>query len=434
MTLKVTDNRRFLVHDDGAPFFYLGDTAWELFHRLSREEADLYLRTRAEQKFTVIQTVVMAEHEFDKPGPSGHCPLDDNDPTKPNEGYFEHVDSIVNRANALGLTIGMLPTWGDKWNKAWGAGPEIFTPQNARVYGRWLAARYRDADVIWILGGDRAVESNQHRAIIYAMADGIHEGDGGGHLRTFHPQGGQTSAQYFHKDAWLDFNMRQTGHSRNSDNYDKIAEDYARTPTKPCLDAEPGYEDHPESFDPKNGYLNDHDVRKSAYWAVFAGACGHTYGCHDIWQFLDPARFAPVTAARTPWHEAMNLPGASHMQYVRALIESRPFLTRIPDQSLLSDAKTGGDHIQATRDAEGSYALIYAASGQPFTLSVAKLSGDALTAWWFDPRTGKAQNTGRVARAAFHVFTPPSSGPDQDWVLVLDDASRNFPAPGTLSA
>ena len=38
--LKVSDNRHFLVKDDGSPFFYLGDTAWELFHRLNREEAD----------------------------------------------------------------------------------------------------------------------------------------------------------------------------------------------------------------------------------------------------------------------------------------------------------------------------------------------------------------------------------------------------------
>jgi uncharacterized protein DUF4038 len=34
--LKVSDNKRFLVQEDGKPFFYLGDTAWELFHRLTR--------------------------------------------------------------------------------------------------------------------------------------------------------------------------------------------------------------------------------------------------------------------------------------------------------------------------------------------------------------------------------------------------------------
>ena len=38
--LKVSENQRFLVYADGKPFFWLGDTAWELFHRLNREEAD----------------------------------------------------------------------------------------------------------------------------------------------------------------------------------------------------------------------------------------------------------------------------------------------------------------------------------------------------------------------------------------------------------
>ena len=33
--LKVSENKRFLVTADGKPFFYLGDTAWELFHRLN---------------------------------------------------------------------------------------------------------------------------------------------------------------------------------------------------------------------------------------------------------------------------------------------------------------------------------------------------------------------------------------------------------------
>ena len=61
--LKVSDNRRFLAYEDDRPFFYLGDTAWELFHRSTREEADVYLANRAEKGFTVIQTVALGEFE-----------------------------------------------------------------------------------------------------------------------------------------------------------------------------------------------------------------------------------------------------------------------------------------------------------------------------------------------------------------------------------
>ena len=121
MTLQVSLNRRFLVHDDGTPFFYLGDTAWELFHRLTREEADVYLQTRAAQGFTVIQAVILAEYGgLTVPNPEGGLPLHDNDPTQPQKAYFRHVDWIVNRAAELDLYIGMLPSWGDKVNQKWG--------------------------------------------------------------------------------------------------------------------------------------------------------------------------------------------------------------------------------------------------------------------------------------------------------------------------
>ena len=420
-TLHVSDNRRFLVYDDGTPFFYLGDTAWELFHRLDREEADLYLSDRAAKGFTVIQAVALAEYQYDQPNPYGHLPLHDNDPARPNEGYFEHVDLIVRRANELGLIIGLLPTWGDKWNQKWGAGPEIFTPENARAYGEFLGCRYRGADILWILGGDRPVETNGHRAIIRAMAAGLGDGDGGRHRKTFHPPGAHTSSEYWPDEPWLDYHLWQSGHSHNTRNYDGIAHDYALMPSKPCLDGEPAYEDHPESFNPDNGYMDDYDVRKNAYWAVFAGACGHTYGCHDIWQFFDSPGFPPVTAARTPWTEALHLPGAGQMRYLRALIESRPFLTRIPDQDLLaSDPGAGTDHVRATRDADGTYALVYSASGQPFTLDLARLAGDHLRARWHDPRTGEAYEIGPVPTRATQTFTPPSQGQGQDWVLTLD--------------
>ena len=428
--LRVSENRRFLVYEDGQPFFYLGDTAWELFHRLDREEADTYLQDRAAKRFTAIQAVVLAEREgLTVPNPYGHLPLRENDPTQPNEPYFQHVDDIVGRAAALGMFIGMLPTWGDKWNRGRGAGPEVFTPENARIYGTWLGRRYAEAPVIWILGGDRDVENDRHRAIIRAMAAGLREDDGGAHLASFHPRGGHSSAEYWHEDEWLDFNMLQSGHVRNRDNYRRIAADYTRAPVKPCMDAEPAYEDHPSSFKLDNGYLDDYDVRKGLYWGLFAGACGHTYGCHDIWQMWEEGR-EPATFARTPWQKALHLPGSGQVGHARALLESRPYLSRVPDQGLVvSDVGEGTHHVRATRDADGSYALVYLPSCRPVTIDLERLSGGTLNVHWFDPRTGEARRGGQVPRAGQRTFVPPTVWPD--WALVLDDAARGYPLPGT---
>ncbi len=425
---------RYLVTDTGKPFLYLGDTAWELFHRLNREETELYLSDRAAKGFTVIQAVVLAEFDgLNAPNAYGHTPLQGNDPTQPNEEYFRHVDFVVDKAEELGLYLGMLPTWGDKVNKKWGRGPEIFTPENARVYGEFLGRRYRNKPIIWILGGDRPVENDRHLAIWRAMAEGLRAGDAGEHLITYHPMGGQSSSERLHGEEWLDFNMLQSGHhAKDVPNYDMIARDYAIKPVKPCMDGEPRYEDHPINWDPKDGWFDEHDVRKAAYWALLAGAHGHTYGCHDIWQMYDPSRHQPIAHARTPWKEALNLPGAAQMAHVKSLMLSRPMLLRVPDQSLLvSDAGTGGEHVRAARAADGSYAFIYLPVPRSVTVAVEKLSGKNLRAWWYDPRTGKALRIGELDRKGEHTFTPPANAePSQDWVLVIDDVSKRFKEPG----
>jgi hypothetical protein len=433
--LHVHAGGRYLSRDDGSPFFWLGDTAWELFHRLDRSETDLYLADRAAKGFTVIQAVVLAEYGgLTVPDASGHLPLTDNDPTKPVEAYFQDVDYAVDKAASLGLWIGMLPTWGDKWNKAWGQGPEIFTAENAGIYGEFLGRRYRDKPVIWILGGDRPMEE-KHRGIINAMAEGLRRGDGGRHLITFHPSGQQHSSQYFQATPWLDFNMVQTGHTFDRDNFRDIAHDYALMLAKPTLDGEPGYEDHPSGFKAANGYMTDRDARRFAYWAVFSGACGHTYGCHDIWQFLAPGR-TPVTAARTPWREAINLPGAAQVGYLRALVESRPYFTRIPDQGLLQDGPPSpAAHVAVTsdRDAQGHATMImaYLPTSAPATFATSGIRDAELTAWWFDPRSGTATASATVPNSGTYTTgAPPCAG---DWVVVLEAPSAGYRPPGTVS-
>jgi hypothetical protein len=433
--LKVSENHRYLVTADGKPFFYLADTAWELFHRLNREDAELYLKDRAAKRFNVIQAVVLAEYAgLTTPNANGHLPLLNNDPTKPNEDYFKDVDAIVDRAASLGLYIGMLPTWGDKVNKKWGMGPEIFNAQNAAIYGEFLGRRYKDKPIIWILGGDRPVENDKQMAVWRAMAGGLHKGDGGAHLITYHPSGSRSSSEWFQNKPWVDFNMLQSGHgARDIADWGMIWDDYQKTPIKPVVNGEANYEDHPINWQPKNGYFNAFDVRRESYWAVFAGACGQTYGCHDIWQFYTKGR-EPVSAARTEWKQALKLPGASQMQYLRALMESRPYLTRVPDQSLLKSPQgKAGDHCQATRDSEGSYAFIYVPNGRPVKIDLSKLTGPKLKAWWYDPREGGANPIGEVENKGVQEFAPPAPakpGAANDWVLVLDDASKQFPPPG----
>ena len=428
--LKVSDNRRFLVHDDGSPFFYLGDTAWELLHRCTLEESERYLADRAAKGFTVIQTVALAELDgLHTPNCNGDLPLIDDDPSRPNEAYFAHVDAVLDLAASLGLHLGLLPTWGDKWNTKWGTGPEVFTPDNAAAFGRFLGRRYRGEPIIWIVGGDRPIENETHRLIVRSLAEGLRAGDEGEHLITMHTWGPHSTSEYVHEEAWLDFHTCQSGHARNSANWRFIAADYALTPVRPCMDAEPGYEDMADKIvNLDGGYLDDWDARKSAYWALFAGAHGHTYGCNPVWQMWAAGR-KPVIWPRRPWHEAMHLPGSAQVRHAKALLLSRPFLTRIPDQSMIvSNEGEGTSHVQATRDGAGRYAFVYLPCGEAVELDLSALAGDEVAAWWYDPRTGSARSLGVLSRQERMTFTPPPGGPD--WVLVLDDNAQGYARPG----
>ncbi|MDD2381652.1 MAG: glycoside hydrolase family 140 protein, partial [Mariniphaga sp.] len=438
---KVSDNRRFLVFEDGTPFFYLGDTAWELFHRLNKEETGKYFENRRERGFTVIQAVALAELDgLNTPNAEGETPLIDNNPEHPNEKYFAHVDWVIRKAEEKGLYIGLLPTWGDKWNVKWGEGPLVFTPENAGVFGRFLGERYKDfKNIIWIIGGDRPLEEDVHREILVAMANGLRSGDGGAHLITFHPQGGQGSAQYFHDEEWLDFNMRQNGHNqRFTGVYENISKDYGRTPVKPVMDGEPIYEDHPIEFRPDNfGHSISADVRRPLYWNLFSGAFGHTYGHHSVWQMWQPGR-NPVNRPLMPWYDAINQPGAAQMQYGRWLLESRPFLSRIPDNSMIVNHEypsslpgAGVYTFVATRDQEGTYAMIYAPVGRSFQVKMDVIKGDDVIAWWYNPRNGEATKIGLFPNTGSKEFCPPEKGEVLDWVLVLDDASKKYPEPGS---
>jgi hypothetical protein len=118
------------------------------------------------------------------------------------------------------------------------------------------------------------------------------------------------------------------------------------------------------------------------------------------------------------------------MIFLRALMESRPYFSRIPDQSLIAgDAGQGALHLQTTRDASGSYAFVYfPLNDLTAKINLTKLRAKRLRAWWYDPRTGVGTLIGMIDAAPEHEFRSPGYGPD--WVLVLDDPGAGYAPPG----
>lgn len=422
--LMVSPNRRFLIHADGAPFFYLGDTAWELFHRLDEEEVTRYLENRRAKGFTVVQAVILAELDgLNTPNRNGDKPLLNNDPETPNEAYFRWVDKVIRIAESKGIYIGLLPTWGDKVDPQWGIGPLIFTPEKATAYGTYLGQRYADfPNIIWINGGDRSGGGNNY--LVWDALGKAIKAEDPNHLMTFHPMGEHSSARWFHDCDWLDFNMCQTGHGQRSyDIYRQlIATDYNRIPVKPCMDGEPRYEDHPVSWMPETyGWFDQVDVRQAMYWNLFSGAFGHTYGCHPVWQFKSE-KDQPVGLARHNWEEVLDLEGASDLIHGRRLLEDLDFTSRVPDPDILITPSHFATNVAVVTRGK-DYALVYLPNGNPVEVALDKIPGATqLSLQWYDPRNGTyTQIDIRRAKGTYRAV-PPTSGRGNDWILVMNTA------------
>jgi hypothetical protein len=420
LRLKVSPNGRYFVDQNGKPFFYLGDTCWLLFQRLNHEELDEYLKDRAAKGFTVIQAYVLRGLERKHPDGNssllGATPLVDRDPTRPNEEFFKNVDYVVNRANELGLVMGLVTA--KSWHVADHA-EKVFDDRNAFTFGKFLGERYRNNAVMWFPGGDSPPE--KYEAVWTAMAKGLKDGSGGQHLVCYHGQGSTSSSMWFHKADWLDFNSIQSGHNFGSDSYTFVSKDYALTPAKPTVDMEPAYENHPTGANKPR--VGSHKVRTQAYAAMLAGAAGHGYGSLDLfWLYKDADGPFPRNGFQH-WRTAMAYEGSGQMGLMRRLFEQRPWHKMVPDQSVLAQEPGGGPYrLVAARAEDRSFVIAYTPRGEPVRIHLDKLNGSQVKAQWYDPRNGTWKAAGQYASKGIREFAAPSRGERDDWALVLDAA------------
>ena len=439
--LQVSPDKHYLQYQDGTPFFWLGDTGWGMFHFLSMDEMKLYLDNRAAKGFNVIQAVAIYDSNgTGNPNFYGDKAILSLNPLTPHEKYFALVDTVIRLAMQRNLFVALMPCWGDEIVRSWGNGTLQSDTLNAYTMGKYLGNRYKNFDnVIWMMGGDRPAQTDSldTRPIWRSMARGIIEALHHRCLITYHPSGYRSSGEWLQNEPWLDFNMMQTSHGQHdAPTWDFVKKDRSNVPTKPTIDGEPNYEDHPVNPWPKwhvdSGYFRDYDVRKQLYRSVFAGALGVTYGHHAIWQFVS-AKTEIINYADRGWVNAMDRPGAHQAGYLRKLIESRPTAERMPDLSIITvgQDKLNAGHMEAFRAKDNSYAMIYLPVGKTITINLDFMKATKINVWWFDPKSGIATATGTMLPKERQMeFTPPSTGVQNDWVLVIDDAAKQLAAPG----
>lgn len=409
--IHISPDGRYFLNENGEPFFWLGDTAWPLFSQYPVPDAEQYLANRAAKGFTVIQGVLAwgngtgMEHPQPDANATGHRPWVDS-PAVPDPVYFEQVDYLLDAAERFGLVLAMLPTWG-----YYAVEGKVFTEESARSYGRFLGERYKNRpNLVWVSGGDRIPTGRE--AVYRALAYGLREGDGGNSLITYHPCGWRSSAQYFHAEDWLDFNMIETW-TAWPHVYPAVAADAYLTPVKPVVLGEGAYENGPEyPLGPVTPLL----CRRQAWWAFMAGGY-YTYGQDRMWRMGEG------------WTETFNTPGAVQMGLYRRIASLRPWWQRVPDQGLFNSGVSSERTLNtAVRGADSTWAMLYLSSQCHVHINLDKILTPRVQGTWINPASGEEKDagiyaTGNCTGAAFpewrsQWFSVP--GHWEDAVLLLD--------------
>jgi len=438
--LVISSNNRYLQFENGRPFFWLGDTGWLVPQHLDRAEVEYYFNKCRRAGYNMVQIQVMDAvpsyniygqqslpygWDFTKADPEGVY------------SYWDHLDYIVRKAEQNGIYIGMVAIWGSQVQAG------NINAEQAKAYGKFLAERYKNSpNIIWIMGGD--IQGDIHPEVWNALATSIKSIDNK-HLMTYHPRGRYTSAKWWSKASWMDFHTFQSGHrkygqrmgnkdypipdSTEEDNWMYVDSTWAYKPIKPVLDDEPSYEDIPKGLhDANEARWQDYDVRRYAYWSVFAGSCGHTYGHNAIMQMLKPGYPTGYGSDGTvkAWYQALEDPGYNQMQYLIDLMLSFPYFDRIPDQSIIA-GKNGVkyDRLIATRGKD--YLMVYNYNSDVMKIDLRKISGKKKLLWWFNPSDGAISFIGTADNKIITV-SPQIEKTDKinDRVLIAIDADKNY--------
>lgn len=455
--LRVSDDARYLVAADGKPFVWIGDTAWHMADRLTREDVVFYLDDRKSRGCTLIQAAVFMGHSNssgqtrnpknayghrlfiggDQPDPARPLVVAGGSPDAPRD-YWDHVDFIVRETHARGLYLALLPCWGSHHinGRTRGARAVIFDEANARAYGEFLGARYSDkSHVVWVLGGDTNPDTRADGLPVYrAMAAGLVQGATGKTvawnqpdaawerlLITYHPVGPHSSSEFFHADAWLDFHMIQTFRYRERTT-DFVTRDCNLTdPRRPVVMGEPAYEGDPP--DPYAVTSTALDVRRQGWQSFFSGACGFTYGA------LKSGANGPLYDFAPGWKQCLELPGAAQLAGpLRRWLSDHPWWTYVPQPSVLAEGAGAGESRKIAFGPVHRRALyVYFPDHSSATLKLpVPLRQGPLRIEWFDPRTGARQHVAVDATTRVRL-APPGGWPDAVLELQAADPERVIP-------
>jgi len=446
--LRVSENGRHLEHADGMPFFWMADTAWNGPIKSTAGEWSTYLADRAKKGFTGVQFVT-TQWRGASTGRESQTAYRAGETLTIQPSFFQRLDQRIDAINDAGLLA--IPVL------LWSLGDVATTPgklpeAQAIQLARYITARYGAHHTVWFLTGDasfstawrdrwkslaRSILRHGVRDVAWSLRQTIQRPDPAEYWRrvgravfdepahstlaSTHPQARQWDVERLRSEDWYDLLAYQSGHGGDRQTLQWLcaeppSQSGAGSPVLPVINAEPGYEDLAAGC--RGGRHTARDVRQQAYYSLLCTPpAGVSYGAHGVWSWeTEPAvpHNHPDTGLARPWHEALRLPGSTHLQHLADLFTHVPWPRLRPDPDLVTSSQRSDARLPmaAARSEAGDLAILYLPRGGSVYLRTNRLSS-TLRRSWFDPRTGRRHEsvplTSRTLQAPDH----------RDWVLVL---------------
>lgn len=413
--LSVSSSGTHLVHADGKPFFWLGDTAWSGVIRGDDANWKEYLQYRRTQLFTVIQFVASNWRgaENDEAGEQAYSSVN---PLRINPEFFNRIDARVKMINDHDMICAPVILWAAKESDT----GNILSEEDATALAMYIYARYDAYQTVWIPAGDGKYEGpklEQWKRLCRKLF-----GFGHSRLATIHPCGLNWVGEDFHDEPWFSFNGYQSGHiDAQKDLTWHIqgppALEWNNNPVKPVINLEPNYET--ASGYANKTYFTDYHVRRAAYWSLMIGPpAGLTYGHDSIWNWnleTGPSEGHGDWHKGNvpPWYTGLKSNGISSMTAMYRIFENFDWTNMSPAPELLG-AQPGTDsperYISAAALNQDGTALFYSPCGNDIIIDEnADISGPVILV---DPATGIAF---KLSDDVPEQITLPDS---RDWLVV----------------
>ena len=427
--IRVRADRRHFEHEDGTPFFWLGDTWWMgLCQRLRwPQDFETLAADRLRKGFTVVQIVAGLYPDMPQFDPRGANEA--GFPWEPeyrriHPAYFDMADVRIEYLVSKGIVPCVVGCWGYYY--------PILGEKKMRQHWRNIVARWGSLPAVWCLAGegsmpyylstDKAGDAAKQKHGWSAIGHYVRSIDPYHHPVTIHPS---SSARVTVDDpSVLDFDMLQTGHNdRRSvpNTVNRVTQSYATEPKMPVLVGEVCYEGIMEA--------SRQEVQRFMFWAsVLSGAAGHTYGANGIWQVNTPeAPFGPSPHGRswgdTPWQTAYQLPGSGQLGLAKRFLERYEWWRFEPHPEWADPRWSERDYFKAyAAGIPGQVRILFLPDGNAPVVRNLE-AGVAYRAFYWNPATGKETPIGEARGDALASWNAPVSPIFQDWILVLSAVS-----------